>query len=309
MALSPTDPAVQQYATAVAKTRSMAATPQPTATPQAPATGGFGNGDTSSASMSGAPVAQPYTPSLPPAGTSSGGTPTTNTGSSGGEWTMPGITDPTYATIGAGFQQRADTLKSNAEYQKQMLAALNSSNRASLQNEGVFARQGITNDAEGRGILRSGELERNLAEQMAKENERLSNMDLNLAAQTGQIDTGLADQLSGLRMDFNTQQQRAYQQQAAEQALQKAKEDAQAKLYTNSAGKSNANGMGLATDPSGNPMTGLFSDGLAYYYVDNGIINWLSPDQLNNYLAQGLRPSMLSGQNVDDFRKAGNVRL
>ena len=59
---------------------------------------------------------------------------------------------------------------------QQMLAQ----NRANVENQGVYSRRDISNDAEGRGILRSGELERNLAEQMQQEQQLRSQSEASL---------------------------------------------------------------------------------------------------------------------------------
>lgn len=293
MALSSTDPAVQQYATAVARTsaaRSRNATPVDTSTISSPILPGSmgGNGTVTGVATRIAPqtVSTGADGGTPGVGTSTGGTTAAGTGA----WTMPGITDPTYATVGTGYQQRADTLSANAAQRKAMLQALADQNLAGVQNEGVYARRDISNDAESRGILRSGELERNLAEQMAKENERIGNMNSNLSAQLGEVDLGLADQLSGLRMDFTNTQQRAYQEQAAREAGQKALADAQAKFGANPTVAVNANNY-AAIMQNGQPANlPLVQDASGFYKVVNGKVINIGWDEVDPLLAAGVTP-------------------
>lgn len=222
MALAPSDPAIMAYASATARSRSRTGT--------APDSSGVGGGYVAPPAYSspvGATVERvPTTPAVGDGQPSGVLTPFTpgqaaapgQPASSGGEWTMPGINDPSWQVISRGYQQQADTFKQNAEMRRQMIQQMLTQGKSSLEQEGVYGRRDISSDAESRGILRSGELQRNLAEQMAKEQERLGSLELNAANQSTELETGLAGDLSGLRQRFTEAQQRAAQDQYAREA-------------------------------------------------------------------------------------------
>lgn len=217
MALDPNSPTTDLYATAVARSRSRTGTvpANPDGTAIGPGTGGAIQPVTPIVTRQpGTPLADQSTANLPgvQAGT--------------GEWTMPGITDPSWGAVARGYQQRADTASQNAAQQRALLQQQYGIQRDRTQESGVYARRDISNDAEGRGILRSGEFQRNLAEQMNQEQQRLGDIAMNETSGLSGIDQGLASNIADLRGQFAEAQQRALQEQYSREAVAAAQQRA-----------------------------------------------------------------------------------
>ncbi len=218
--------------------------------------------------------------------------------STAGEWTMPGITDPSWFQVSRGYQLQADTASQNAQMQRANLDAQTGLTRSQIGYEGETARRDVSYDAEGRGILRSGEHERNLAEQMRQEQMRLNQLDVSAATSASNIEQDLATRMGDLRRGFAEQGQTAAQQQYIRDGIQQAQLEA-----TNATTPQ----PGSAVGANGQPLSsGLFVDDQGnYYQVTNGAIKNVGWDVVNAY-GQGAFQA-LGSQNSNDFRKAAGV--
>lgn len=289
MAVSANDPLAQQYAATVSRTSAAGVTTPlgsvPINTTQAPRQ----------------PAAAPTAPAAPgsqvPAPPSATSTPSTG-------WDMPGITDPSWFAVSRGYQLQADTAGTNAAQQEANLRAQAGLTRGDIQYQGETQRRNAGGDAEGRGILRSGEYERNLAEQMRQEQSRLNQVDMSTSTGVSGIEQGLASQMAGLRSSFAEQGQQAAQQQYINEGTQQA-QMAAAGLGSGAASA----GGGTAIDQSTRkPMNGgLFMDDKGNYFTtSNGVISNIGWDMVNA-LGGSSAAQQLGAQNSNDFRKAAGV--
>ena len=220
---------------------------------------------------------------------------------------MPGITDPSWMAVSRGFQYNADTINQNAQRRREQYQARADFERPQIQYEGELARRDTTNDAEGRGVLRSGEHERMLAEQMRKEQERMANLDLQLSENIGNTEMDTSTQLADLRRQFAEKgQDAAYQQHVLEgtQAAQQGVLGGGAPADPPGAG--NAGGLSLARNADGSVANGgLYFDGWAYYTMNNGVIKHIGdPGTVAAMQAAGIQTVPVQGDQIAYYRKA-----
>ncbi len=261
MPLSSSDPLVSAYSNAVSRraaANQTAAATSPTSTRDfnsQTSAGVFGKYPGVDPSMVGATRTTAAGTSQPVSG-QPGAAPA---GGSTGEWTMPGITDPSWMAVSRGFQYQSDTLDQGAQRRREQYQARADYTRPQLQYQGELERRDISYDAEGRGVLRSGQHEQALAEAMRKEQQRLGDLDMQLAENLTNVDLESSTQQADLRRQFAEKGQEAAYQQYVNEGIQKAQ---QAALNPY---------QGLAIDPQTNQPAqgGLYLDDQGNYYTIN----------------------------------------
>lgn len=124
-------------------------------------------------------------------------TPENNTqlsSSPAGGWTP----DPTYLTWLRKFGYSQAEAYRQAQAQVEAIRRQFTPAVADIKAEGEIARRGIEGNAESRGIYRSGELLRNLADERAREGRRVAQIYAAGADNLANVRTQLASQLAGL---------------------------------------------------------------------------------------------------------------
>jgi len=302
MALSSTDPLVQAYSSA----RSLSTKPVPFTAERI-------DGQTGHVTPLAPPAAsQPAQPALTPAPAA---TPAPQAGQVaasgefvGGEgqpYSAPGITDPYFKGVQAGFQYQDDTLRQNASNDRFKVQQNLDFYLPEIAYQGGLQRRGISTDAEGRGILRSGEHARRLAEQQHAEQQSVAQSTMAAQQQQQTIEQQLATQQADLRRQYATQLQTT----AGNQYLQQQQQAAQQAVIdkANGANTSTAAPAGAAVGADGNPITfGTFQDDQGnYYVVNNGKIQNVGWDVVNQYGTGAFQ--LLGSANSKDFRTAAGV--
>jgi hypothetical protein len=155
--------------------------------------------------------AEPTAPAAP--GAPAGGDPNDPFGA-------PGITDPSFKVVQRGFQYQNDTLGQNAAGER---ADINDELNFYLPEvwyQGEQARRNIGFDAESRGISRSGEYARNVAEQMRAEQQQVAQATMSAQQRSNTVERGLATQQADLRRRYAEQLQTAAQRQYLQTGVQ-----------------------------------------------------------------------------------------
>lgn len=299
MALTQNDPVIQAYSNARQTIGRLSSSAQ-----QVPYTATRVNADGSSAPMASNPA-----PAQPATQTNGTGGQVSATGEyvggAGQEFSAPGITDPYFKTIQAGYQNQWDTLNQNASNDRFKTQQQLDFYLPEIAYQGGLQRRNVLADAEGRGILRSGEAQRGVAEQQHAEQQATSQATMAAQQQQQSIEQQLANQQAQIRREYANQLQSAASNQYLQQQQQAAQQEIAARSSGTPASSSSAGTIQFTTN--GKPAAGgLYVDDQGNYFTFNaGVPVNIGWDQVNALGGAGAAANV--GSNSAYYRKAAGL--
>jgi hypothetical protein len=127
--------------------------------------------------------------------------------------------DPEFQQYLASVGIKDDTLRANAEGARNDAEIKRAFYMPEIDYQGGIARRNIDTDSEARGVFRSGEHERNLAEQLHGQQQQVAALNLDTQSQVGQIERGLSTDLVNSQVDQYQARLAAAQRQYLKQGI------------------------------------------------------------------------------------------